>query len=325
MKKLTVILPVYNGEKFLAQSLDSILAQTYNDFFFFVIDDGSTDGSAEIIKQYQQKDSRIVFFAQQNHGLIETLNFYFSKAETEFIARMDADDISLPERFQAQLDFLNANPKIGILGTGVRYMNENLSQIIEESLFPESHHEILWKMLYTSGFSHPSIMLRKDIFVKAGGYSKKALYVEDYDFFIRARKYTRFANLQQTLFIYRDNEGSVSHVFSKEQKLNHFNLSKELIQILVPTATDDDVRFLKYNEVKKESDFDKLYSFLEQLSLSFSSKYNLERKERLFVMRDWIRKLKVLSLSIKGYSFWIAIKLYFRTLLKAPIVVLFDH
>jgi glycosyltransferase involved in cell wall biosynthesis len=316
---------VYNGEKFLAESLDSILAQTYSDFVFFVIDDGSTDGSAEIIKQYQQKDSRIVFFAQQNQGLIETLNFYFSKAETEFIARMDADDISLPKRFQTQLDFLIANPQVGIVGTGVRYMNENLSQVIEESLFPESHHEILWKMLYTSGFSHPSIMLRKDIFVKAGGYSKKALYVEDYDFFIRAKNYTRFANLQQTLFIYRNNEGSVSHVFSKEQKLNHFNLSKELIQILVATTTDDDVKFLKYSEVEKESDFDKLYSFLEQLSLSFFSKYDLERKERLFVMRDWIRKLKVLSLSIRGYSFWIAIKLYFRTLLKAPIVLLFNR
>jgi glycosyltransferase involved in cell wall biosynthesis len=316
MSKLTVIMPVYNAQKFLAEALNSILNQTYSDFILFVIDDGSTDASAEIIEYYKKLDSRIVSFSQNNKGLIKTLNQYFEAVETPYIARMDADDISLPQRFERQIAFLEKHKEIGIVGTGLKYMNETLTKTLEEANFPDSHAKILWKMLYTTGVPHAPVMLRKEIFSKVGGYSEHAKYIEDYDFFHRAKQLTQFANIQETLYVYRKNEQSVSHKFSSEQADNHYKLSKKVIRTIIPKATDDFVSFLKYDHVNKNTDPKQIYSFLEILYQNFTKNYTLTKDDKRFIKNDWIKKLRIFSLTYKSYSLQIGIQLYIKTLIK---------
>ena len=124
MPLVSVIMPVYNGEKYLAEAIDSILVQTFTDFELLIVDDGSQDNSAEIIRSYVKRDSRIRFFQQeQNEGSANARNRGIANAKGEFIAAMDCDDVSLPERLQKQVDFLESHPEIGALGTrgrGVR-------------------------------------------------------------------------------------------------------------------------------------------------------------------------------------------------------------
>jgi len=114
--KVTVLMPVYNGEKYLNEAIDSILGQTFKDFKFLIINDGSTDGTADILKSY--KDSRIkVTNNEKNIGLTKSLNKGLKMAKSEYIARMDADDISLPTRLQKQVEFMDSHPKVGVCGT----------------------------------------------------------------------------------------------------------------------------------------------------------------------------------------------------------------
>src|SRR5215831_13102998 len=122
---VSVVLPVYNGEKYLAEALDSILQQTFNDYELIVIDDGSTDRSSAIIESYVKKDRRVIVHRQDNCGLIMSLNQGSSLARGKYIARMDADDVSLPQRLEKQLDYLEQRPDIGLLGTWIQDIGPN--------------------------------------------------------------------------------------------------------------------------------------------------------------------------------------------------------
>ncbi|HAS7841575.1 TPA: glycosyltransferase family 2 protein, partial [Vibrio cholerae] len=124
--KISVVMSVYNGEKYLGEAIDSILKQTFSDFEFIIINDGSTDKTLEIIKSYMKKDDRIVLVSRENKGLIVSLNEGLDLAKGQYIARMDADDISIKSRFEKQIEFLDSNPDIGVCGTWVEVFGENI-------------------------------------------------------------------------------------------------------------------------------------------------------------------------------------------------------
>ena len=197
--RVSVVLPVYNGEKFIALSMNSILNQTFEDFEFIIINDGSTDDTRNIIQSF--RDARIsILDNEKPQGIAASLNLGMKCALGEIIVRQDADDISLPTRFEKQVDYLNTHPEIGVLGTWVRMIDENGNFISEEKKYTD-HTMIEWGSLFGCQMIHPSIAMRKELVLEAGGY--RPYETEDYDLWARLFEKTRFANLPESLLLYR--------------------------------------------------------------------------------------------------------------------------
>lgn len=211
--KVTVLMPVYNGEKYLLEAIDSILNQTFTDFEFLIINDGSTDGSREIIESFS--DHRIVLVNQENIGLTNSLNKGIDMAIGEYIARMDCDDISLPLRLEKQVGFMDAHPEIGVCGSWILVFSGKSRHV---QRYPTTSDEIKCFMFYNTGVAHPSVMIRREVFLKNGLYYDSSFaHAQDYELWIRAFHYTNFANIPKVLLHYRISPTSVSIVFAESQ------------------------------------------------------------------------------------------------------------
>lgn len=199
---ISVILPAYNAELYLREAIDSVLTQTFNDFELIVLNDGSIDQTENIILSYD--DSRIIYVKnEQNLGLIGTLNKGMALAKGKYIARMDADDICFPERFEKQVAFLENNKEYIICGTSAyRFHND----ILDRKAFnvPLSDESIRVRLFFNSGFIHPSVMFRADV-VKAHHivFNEAYKYAEDYFFWMDLLKYGKGFNLKEKLLYYR--------------------------------------------------------------------------------------------------------------------------
>jgi glycosyltransferase involved in cell wall biosynthesis len=207
--KVSVLLAVYNGEKYLKAAIDSILDQTFVDFEFVIVDDGSTDSSGGIIISYN--DPRIVFLVNKtNEGLISSLNSGLSICRGKYVARMDCDDIALPERLQAQFDYMESHPDVGICGSNVEaFFNTKQKSVIIR--FPETDELIKASALFHSPFSHPSVMMRKSVLSEHKlRYSDEFLHAEDYALWVELLKYTKAYNFPKVLLRYRIHEKSVT-------------------------------------------------------------------------------------------------------------------
>jgi len=201
MPRVSVVMAVYNGERFLRQAIDSILSQTYADFEFIVINDGSTDGTAEILNSYA--DRRLRVLTQPNMGLVKSLNRGIAMAGGDYIARMDADDISLPQRLELQAKWLDGHPQTAVLGTANLVIDENDRPIGRHS-HPTRSVAIEHALL--DGFCplcHGSVMFRKACFDQVGGYRERFRHAEDYDLWLRIIERHRTRNLPDLLYQYR--------------------------------------------------------------------------------------------------------------------------
>ncbi len=158
---------VYNGEKYLREAIDSILGQTFKDFEFLIIDDGSTDSSVEIIRSYADPRIRLIQ-NEENIGLSRSLNKGLKLARGEYIARMDADDISLPRRLAAQVGLLDKQPDIGLVGTSIQLIDCD-GERMHVHRVPTTHAQILWALCFTTPLAHPSVVFRKVIIECVGG------------------------------------------------------------------------------------------------------------------------------------------------------------
>ncbi len=217
--RISVAMSVYNNAPYLAHAIESILGQTCADFEFLIVDDGSTDGSGDIINRFAAGDSRIKPIHQANAGLIFSLNRMIAEARGALIARMDGDDIALPERFARQIAFLDANPDIGVLGTGCT--------VIEEDGKPSSYRfenvvsteDILEDMKNGPPLCHPSVMMRRDVVRAVGGYHRAYRHCEDYDLWLRLSEHVKMANLADRLLLYRHSATQVSTRHAYVQKI----------------------------------------------------------------------------------------------------------
>ena len=209
MPLISVILPVYNGSTYLGAALSSILSQSSQDFELVVINDGSTDDSESVIKNYN--DSRIHYVYQQNHGLPATLNKAIGLACGEFIARQDQDDISFPLRLQKQVEFLIANPDVGMVGTNAEVWADNTKtdRLLEH---PADDASIKFNLLFDNPFVHSSVMIRRSVFEKVGVYceDKTRQPPEDYELWSRVAREFKVANIPKVLLAYREVAGSMS-------------------------------------------------------------------------------------------------------------------
>lgn len=204
--KISVIMPVYNGEKYLKEGIDSILCQTYSDFELLLINDASIDQTEKIILGY--KDSRIIYIKNdQNLGLIKTLNKGLDLSKADLIARMDHDDIADPTRFEKQVKILQNNPKIGICGAWLTFFRDNGQTGTLQ--YPEKNENIKIGFLGHNTLGHPVIMMRKKV-VDAIRYDEDYQAAEDYEFWVRLSKVTELYNIQESLLQYRIHQTNIS-------------------------------------------------------------------------------------------------------------------
>ncbi len=215
MPKVSVLLPVRDGEAYIRDALDSMLAQTFRDIEIVVMDDGSQDNTVQILETY--RDSRVrIFRNAQPLGLSKNLNLGISRVTGEFVARMDHDDISLPRRLEKQVAQLEANPGIDLVGTWARTKGLASEQFW---FYPTSHDEICSEMLFNSPLVHSAVMWRSAKFSQVGlRYAEDVERAQDYELWARAAAAgVTFANLPQVLLLYRIHEQQVGSQFGLQQ------------------------------------------------------------------------------------------------------------
>jgi len=205
---ISVIFSVYNGAPYLKEAINSILDQTFTDFEFIIVDDGSIDETSKILDSFT--DSRIVRLKnEKNLGLVQSLNKALNLAKGEFIARMDADDISLPERFAKQVAYFKKHPQISVLGTAISQVDKRGRHI--SVLVPPIYHKlILWQMFFSCPIFHATVMMRRKALVTFGYYDVNFAHVEDIELWSRLLfNGIKFANLLEALYIRRLHSRSI--------------------------------------------------------------------------------------------------------------------
>jgi len=204
-------MPVYNAQRYVAEAVESILNQTFSDFEFIIIDDGSTDGSLAILQKYAEQDERIRLVSRPNTGIVGALNEGIDMARGEYIARMDADDVSIPSRLELQLGYMRENPQCVAVG-GLMLMVDPSGAPLMIWDIARTHEEI--DRLHLSGqggaMPHPASMLRRNALLSVGGY-REGVHAEDLDLFLRLAEIGELTNLPSVVLRYRQHFSSLCH------------------------------------------------------------------------------------------------------------------
>lgn len=223
-------MPIYNGEKYLRQSLDSVFAQTFTDFELIAVNDGSRDNSLAILRSYN--DPRLVIIDNGvNKSLITSLNIGLAKARGKYVARLDQDDIALPERFAVQYEYMEKHPEIEVVGSWTECIDTNGTPI-KISRNQTEPIAIRYEFLFNNVMFHSSIFFRTDVVRGKGGYNDEGFHAEDYEMYSRPGKELICANIPRVLFQYRIHGESITGsnatlpvVHSTALKLAHRNIS----------------------------------------------------------------------------------------------------
>ena len=208
MTVVSAIMPVYNAERYVAATTECVLAQTFGDFEFIIINDGSADSSLDILQTYARRDARIRLISRPNTGYVTALNEGLGMARGEFIARMDADDLCEPRRFELQVQRLRAEPQLVALGSCAVAVDED-GELLGDYSVPLTHEEIEAAHLRgESSIHHPAVMMRPEALRRVGGYRKEFMPCEDFDLWLRLGEVGRLANLPERLLTKRLMAGS---------------------------------------------------------------------------------------------------------------------
>lgn len=267
--KASVIMPVYNREQFLKESIESILNQTFRDFEFIIVDDGSTDRSFEIFEEYAKKDKRIKLLHNLNKkGIVGALTTAINVAQGEYIVRMDSDDISLPERIEKQIAFMDRHLEIGACGTWVRLFDGS-DGVWELPIDPDV---IKSTMLFCGAIANPSAIIRRKIFSDLGFcYDDSFVVAEDYDFWTRLAECTKLSNIPEVLFLYRIHNLNTGAVHNSEHRESPLRIYERLIKNIGIKPTPGLVSFHKR---VSESNFSFKKRFIKQAERWFQELEN---------------------------------------------------
>lgn len=277
---ISVVMPVYNGGKYLREAIESILNQTYQNFEFLIINDGSTDTSEKII--YSYTDPRIVYLQNdKNRGLVYTLNYGISVAKGKYIARMDADDNSEPTRFERQLEVFSNDPKLGVCGTWAKVIDSR------EVLKVETENDrIKCGLFFTNQFIHSSVMFSKIQLLNSGlFYDEKDFPAEDYGLWIKLSQSVKMVNIPECLLRYRVHPSQISIASSERQIKKTHELRVSQIE-----------RFLNYKPTEEEKGFHLLF---------LNYKVYVHGKSDIICIHKWLIKLESLNY-MHGYYNYLA-------------------
>lgn len=215
---VSVIMPAYNSEKYISEAIESILDQSFKDFEFIIIDDGSTDETWDIIQKYKMKNQRIIAVKNEiNLKMTKALNKGINLARGEYLVRMDADDWSYPYRIKAQVEFMQHNPNIVVSGGSIEVCDERLV-VKNKRKYPNSDKDVRKKIFRYNPFAHPSTIFRKDKVLEVGKYDERLPLTQDYDLYFRLGKVGKFANLDRVLIKLRNHPKSSSMSMEKDQE-----------------------------------------------------------------------------------------------------------
>lgn len=238
---VTVLMPVYNGERYLDRAIQSIQKQSYEHYKFLIIDDGSTDSSLSIIERYKRDDPRVDLISNpRNLGLIETLNRGIEQIDTKYVARMDCDDYAHPTRLEKQVDIMEASPSLGACGTWITVKNiSDGSEYVQR--YPTTHAEIKVQMLGYCAIAHPTVMLRADFLTKEKlRYDPNFIHAEDYELWTRAIERFEFANIDEPLLDYTIHPENVSSKNESIQKAASKKIRIQYISKLITPQSEDE-------------------------------------------------------------------------------------
>ncbi|MCP4397497.1 MAG: glycosyltransferase [bacterium] len=308
--KVTVLLPVYNGERYLRRAIESILQQSYSSFEFLIIDDGSTDLSLKIVQSYQ--DARIRLLENgRNLGLIDSLNRGMGLAKGEYIARMDCDDISLPERLARQVAYLDTHPDIGVLGCGVRVIDAcgNPMFLVD---FPQENGFIKWSLCFYNPLAHPTVMMRKEVVLSVGGYkfdflqedeTYSTIHNEDYDLWRRLWRVTSFCNLPDRLLYLRKHADNISKVYLAEQIENGLNINRQILaRVLGGAVSEVLIRSVFMQQLNNVDDLCRMSKFMCRLYRRFIQTEAVSVPEKRLIRRDAAERLFRLCYPYIGHN-----------------------
>ena len=239
--RVSVIMPSFNRKEYLAETIESVLGQTYKNFEFIIVDDGSTDGSLEIIKKYQEQDPRVrLVINKEDKGIVGALNRAIRESQGEYVARIDSDDVCLPERLEKQVKFMDQNPQIGACGSWVKLIGDIEGKVLEA---PEKHNEIKNRFFFFGGaIANPTSMIRKTLILENSLWYDPYFFVaEDYDFWVRTADKLKLANIPEVLLLYRFHQTNTMNFFTAEREKRHKIIWKREIEKLGVNPTDKEL------------------------------------------------------------------------------------
>ncbi|WP_334124749.1 glycosyltransferase [Empedobacter brevis] len=291
---ISVVLPVYNGELYLKEAISSILNQTYSDFELIIINDGSTDNSLNIIHSFD--DNRIVLIDQSNQGLAKSLNNGLRKAKGKFIARMDADDIALPQRFEKQIQYLEKRTDVKLLGTAIDMIDKDGNVIATD--VPYIGNSFLKKFLQKIGnpFKHPTVIFDREIALNVGGYNEDiGKYFEDYFLWNEIAHHGKIEILNEVLLKYRVTPGSIM----SSVKSNDF--SKFMITVINKRSFNEQDK-IEMNRIKS----------IDNKELNLVDKEAIYNKRISGAVNNKMNKLFIILENLIGKSFALSILTFIK-------------
>jgi GT2 family glycosyltransferase len=259
---------VYNYEKFIGDSIESILSQTFSNFEFIIVNDASTDRTEEVINSY--KDKRIIYIRNEtNIGQTKSLNKGIRAARGKYLARMDSDDMAFPQRLSMQVEFMEKNPKIGVVGAWLQSVDER-NRLIRKSRYPAKPtlvRLLLLNLLNWPCLTHPTVMMRKEVFDCVGGYDERYFISQDYDLWLRiARKYP-LRNIPCILLSYREHRHSLSRSKKERTKQEVKDIVRSNVRFFMPDLPHQDcdslVKLLMFEKQKDPASGEKAFEILD--------------------------------------------------------------
>lgn len=275
--KVSVVMPVYNGEKYVGEAIKSILNQTFTDFEFLIIDDGSTDHSVEIIKSY--KDNRIRLLQNPtNYGIVYSRNKGISEAKGVYVAMFDCDDISCSSRLQEQVNFLDINSDFGMVGAGISIIDSKNNLTGNEYICKAPSEKIPSLLLFSNCFAQSSVMVRKNL-LKLECYRESYRLAEDYDLWVRLSYITKMCNLPKVLILYRVHGNNTSCKNGQLMDLYACNIIRYQLNKLGITPSESQISIHKLQGISNSISNNKMLigeilSWLLRLDAA-NSQYNI--------------------------------------------------
>lgn len=271
MKKLTVIMPVYNGEKYLKEAVDSVLNQTFTDFDLLILNDNSSDGTAQILEDYTKKDNRVVVVTKtSNEGPANLRNEGIEKATTPLIALLDADDIAMPTRFEKQIQLLESDNELALCGTWFTIFGDKKEKIIKHAV---EHDDLKVHFLHSCGLGNSTVMFKKSA-IKDLRFEHEYVPAEDYGLWSEFIANSKFYNIPESLVRYRWHPGNISQTKEENLRIAEVAIKKRQVARLgIDSNSENAIYYVNAVCLKRKQSF-------EDIKQTISASYELLQKNK---------------------------------------------